>query len=322
MIPSKKAELANWIRSQLGEPVMDTLQLETSQLENNIDDAIDYYQLFSGGVGNEMNYCIINAGVPPVSGSVCTISGTPFSFCDPTMTAPILVNRAEWQLPRSVIAVTEALPASNGGVGGQTWLTNAPGQDIIERGINAAEAMSETMWGSVVGGPINTSINNSTGLFFPGAYFGGGGGGPYGTQGGTRAAGAGPDLISYELGLEYMEMINQRYRISVHLEFHEATRRLRIQPPPRQQGAYVIGVWTRVAPEHLYDDYFIRHYALALAMMQVGRTMKKYKGGKFQGGLEFDADFFYNEGKEDKKQLEQDLQDNKYGYPPAAFRIG
>lgn len=320
MIPSKKAELANWIRSQMGEPVMDIAELDPAQLENNIDDAIDYYQLFSGGIGHEQNYCIINAGTPALSSMVCSASGLPFSFCDPTLAAPILVNKAEWQLPRSVVAVTEALPASNGGVGTSTWLTQAPGQDIIERGLNAAEAASN-IWGSAIGGPINSSINNSTGLFFPGAFFGGGGG-PYGTQGGSRAGGAGPDLISYELGLEYMEMINQRYRISVHLEFHEATRRLRIQPPPRSQGAYIIGVWTRVAPESLYDDYFIRHYSLALTMLQVGRTMKRYKGAMFQGGVTIDADFYYSEGKEQKKALEDDLKDNKYGYPPRAFFIG
>lgn len=320
MVPSKKSELAQWIRSQMGAPVITALPLAATQIDDNIDDAIDYYQLFSGGVGHEQNYCIINAGTMNMSGGACAASGQPFSFCDPTIAAPILVNRAEWQLPKSVVGVSEALPASNGGVGNSTWLTSAPGQDIIERGLNGAEAVSENMWGFAIGGPINTSINNATGLFFPGAFFNGGG--PYGTRGGTRAAGAGPDLISYELGLEYMEMINQRYRITVHLEFHEATRKLRIQPPPRQQGAYIIGVWTRVAPEYLYDDYFIRHYALALTMMQVGRTMMVYNGGKFIGGMSFNAEFFFQEGTRQKEQLEKDLQDNKYGYPPRAFVIG
>ena len=50
--------------------------------------------------------------------------------------------------------------------------------------------------------------------------------------------------------------------------------------------------------------------------------MSKYKSGKFQGGIEYNAEFFYNEGKEAKEKLEQELLDNKWGMPPVAFRLG
>lgn len=321
MIPSKKSELANWIRDSLGESVMGVMPLSPTQIEDRIDDAMDYYQMFSGGIGHEQNYCVINTSTIPTSATfACALSGAPFSFCDPTIAAPIMQHRAEYQLPRNVIAVSKALPGGSG-TGGLSWLTTTPQPttEIIERALNGAESISQTMWGSMASGPINTSTNNYLGLWFPGTFYNGG---TYGTRGGVRGDGGGMDVISYELTMEYMEMLNQRYRVQVFLEFHEATRRVRISPPPRNAGMYIIGVWTKVAPEHLYDDYFIRQYSLALCMMQVGRTMKKYKGGKFQGGMEFDGDFYYTEGKALKEDLENKLKDNYFGYPPQAFFIG
>jgi hypothetical protein len=320
MIPYKRAELVDWIRSKLGEPVIDALPIAPKQIDDAIDDAIDYYQLFSGGVGHEENYVVINTA-PVSAAGICDLSGSPFVFCDPSkIAAPFLVNKAEFQLPKSVIAVSEALPGGNGMNGGMSWLTVAPQQDIIERGLNYAESMSQTMMGAVIpGGPINTSTNNYIGLFFPGTLYSGG---TYGTRGGSRSDGGGMDLITYELGMEYMEMINQRYRVSVHLEFHKASRKLRIQPPPKQAGSYIIRVWTRTAPEHLYDDLFVRQYALAISMMQIGRTLQLYKGMKFIGGVELNGEFYYQDGKELKERLEQELTDNKWGEPPTAFYIG
>jgi hypothetical protein len=322
MIPNKRSELAEWIRTKLGEPVIDALPLATKQVEDAIDDSIDYYQLFSGDVGHEENYLVVNTwNNPPMSATgMCALSGSPFTFCDPTIAAPFIQHRAEWQLPKSVIAVVEALPGGSGSIGGLTWLTTAPRQDIIERGLNAAENMSQAMWGNLGGGgPINNSTNNYTGMFFPGTLFSGG---QYGTRGGVRGSGGGMDVVTMELGMQYMEMLNHRYRVSVHLEFHKASRKLRIQPPPKTMGAYVIRCWTRTAPEHLYDDYFIRHYALAVAMQQIGRTLSLYKGQKFVGGIELNGDFYYTEGTKQREGLEKDLLDNKFGDPPRAFFIG
>jgi hypothetical protein len=319
MIPLKRAELSEWIRQELGEPVIDALPIAAQQVENAIDDAIDYYQTFSGGVGHEQNYVVINTSPLSVAGP-CALTGGPFTFCDPTIAAPFMQHRAEYQLPKSVLAVVEALPGGNGAFGGLSWLTQAPGQDIIERGLNAAESVSNVMIGNMVGGgPINTSTNNYIGMFFPGTLYSGGN---YGTRGGVRGDGGGMDVITMELGMEYMEMLNQRYRVHVNLEFHKASRKLRIQPPPKTAGSYIIQVWSRVAPEHLYDDFFVRHYSLALAMMQIGRTLQLYKGMKFVGGVELNGEFYYAEGKAEKDKLEQDLIDNKYGEPPQAFYIG
>jgi hypothetical protein len=318
MIPNKRSELSEWIRQELGEPVIDALPIAGEQIENAIDQTIDYYQLFGGDVGSEENYVIINTAPQSVI-SACSITGSPFSFCDPTIAAPFMQHRAEYQLPKSVIAVSEALPGGSGAFGGLSWITQAPNQDIIERGLNTAESMSQTMMGTnMAGGPINTSTNNYIGMFFPGAVYSGS---QYGTRGGSNAGGGGMDVVTMELGMEYMEMLNQRFRVNVHLEFHKATRKVRIQPPPKGIGSYVIRVWSRVAPEHLYDDLFVRRYSLALSMMQIGRTLQLYKGQKFVGGVELNGDFYYTEGKTLRAELEEEIKNNNWGSPPTAFYI-
>lgn len=321
MIPNKKAELSQWILTKLGNPVIDTLPISTTQIDDLIDDAIDYYQLFAGDVGNEMNYVVINH-INQAPTNICQLSGTPFSFCDQTIAEPFLKNKAEYQLPKSVLAVVNALPGSNGPFGNMNWLTSSPGQDIIERGINAAENMSDMSYGSIPmgGGKINTPINNYTGMFFPGMIYSGGG--SYGSRGGARGTGGGVDMVTYELAMEFMEMLNQRYRVNIVCEFHKASKKVRIQPPPKTNGIYVLSVWSRVSPDHLYDDLFVRNYSLALAMIQLGTTMKFFKGQKFVGGVEFDADFYYSEGQRQKEKLEQEIRDNQWGAPITPFYIG
>jgi hypothetical protein len=153
----------------------------------------------------------------------------------------------------------------------------------LKEGLNAADSISQTMWGGVMGGPINTTTNNYVGLFFPGTFYNGG---PYGTRGGSRTAGLGVDVITYELGMEFMEMLNQRYRVHVQLDFHPVSRKVRISPPPKTGGTYVIGVWTREDSPLIYGEYFVRQYALALATIQVGTNLKKYKNAKMAGGID------------------------------------
>jgi len=325
MRPTNRVELSSWIRHKLGEPVIRTSELDPTQLDDAIDQAMDYFTEFAGGVGHEEQYCIIQTKTAEELNamSICTtpLSGTPFSFCEDTkLAAPYMQYRQEYQLPRDVIAVSNIIQNGQGINGGLNWLTNAPGKDIISQGIDAATNMSDNIGigGSFMGGSLNTSINNNMGLFFPGVYFSGG---AYGSRGGDRGGGSGPDLITYELSLEYMEMLNQRYRTSVNVSFLESERKVRISPAISMGGLFILGVWSRVADKYLYDNMFIKLYSLAICKKQIGQNMKKFKNARLGGGAELDGDFYYTEGKEEMKDLEKQMLDNQWGYP-ADFQIG
>ena len=55
MIPQKRAELSEWIRQELGEPVFDAIPIAGVQVENAIDDALDYYQTFGGNFAFQLH---------------------------------------------------------------------------------------------------------------------------------------------------------------------------------------------------------------------------------------------------------------------------
>jgi hypothetical protein len=322
MRPERKAELADWVRHQLGAPVIRTSELDSTQLEDAIEHAIDYFTEFVGGHGHEETYCVVQTKtceeLKALNFTVTPISGTPFSFCDDKrLASPFMTYKQEYQLPKSVVAVRGITPQNNTDNNNGTWLTTAPNQDIITRGLSMAEGWSNNMAGGFLGGSINSSISNAAGLFFPGVSYSGG---QYGTKGGVRGSGWGADIITYELGMQYMEMLNTKYRVSVDVQFKEAERKIRISPPTSQGGCFVIGVWARVEDEYLYDNLWIKRYTLALCKKQIGQNLKKYKGLKLPGG-EIDGDFYYNEGKEEIKDLEESVRKNEWGEPPT-FYIG
>lgn len=54
----KKKELSNWIRRRLGAPVVDVL-IDTTQIDDAIDFAVDFFGEHAGGIGNEKDVLLI-----------------------------------------------------------------------------------------------------------------------------------------------------------------------------------------------------------------------------------------------------------------------
>lgn len=55
----KKRELANWVRRKLGSPVVDVL-IDSTQLDDCIDQATDFFGEHAGGIGNEDSIILIS----------------------------------------------------------------------------------------------------------------------------------------------------------------------------------------------------------------------------------------------------------------------
>ena len=292
-----RSELADWVRRQLGEPVVDAI-IDSTQLDDCIDEAIEYFTEHAGGIGHEEQYiAIIQAQrleeLQDLPTTVESVTGSQHGTA-------YITYRAEYQLPRDVLAVSRPLDnnAYNPFGGNKTWTNegginscqdaaaaNASDQYWLNYNMNAASAFGSPMFGGTpnqIGTP---------GLFFPGVGYSGyfSGYSLYGTRGGHRSQGGGVDLISYELGMQYLEMIRQRYSIQVQTQFLEQQRKVRFSPRPCGAGMFVIPVWARVADEYLYDNIWIRRYASALAKMRYGTNSLKYRGGQFPGGVEING---------------------------------
>lgn len=313
-----KEDLAIWIRRSLGEPTVN-LPIAPEQLDDCIDEAIEFFTERCTGHGSEESYVAIlpvvraiqAAGLPSTNARV---SGSAYGVAE-------ILYQAEYQLPRNVLALGKPLDntATTPAINGQ-WVTAGGGYANNDPMLNFAFASAETFNSPTLGGIAGSAM--AAGLFFPGTVWADFSGfNSYGSRGGSRSQGGGVDLVTYELGLEYMEMMKQRYTIHMSCQFMEAQRKVRISPRPNCFGMLVIPVWVRVADADLYDHIWIRRYARALTMRNIGMNTGFFTGAKFPGGVEINSKKFEDEGKEEIEKCEQQIKDFDFGFPPS-FVVG
>lgn len=318
---NKKSELADWIRKKLGSPII-TVPISSEQLEDVIDDAVDYATVFLGGVGNEEQFVVIcpqNCDgavdrsdpdyLPSLEEGNCTntlgaISGAPF-----------LYYNAEYQLPRNVVAIKPVLPGSGG-----SSANTGPGQGATD---DDQSILQYYAYGAGIGAVSSLGGTGYAGAGGSALFLGAGAPGygsmsSFGTRGGSRSGGAGIDLVSFMMGMQYLEMMKQMFTVKLSAQFLEQTRRVRFSPKPGA-GIIILPVWARVADKWMYENIFVRRYALALAKLQVGMNLKLYGNMTLPGGVTLNAEEYTSEGKEEKDNLEEDVVNNKFSEPPDFF---
>ena len=170
----------------------------------------------------------------------------------------------------------------------------------LPRGYGNAGAGGFSTQGEALFSPIHLFLNN----------------GGLGLGGGIHG---GMDMVGLELGLQYIEMFRRMYTIEYSVQLLDLQSKLRISPAPSSAG--VIGVWVyrKVPEQYMYSHQWVRAYATALAMIQVGRNAVKYQGASFPGGASVNAMYYIDEGKAEKERLEQQIQDGMYAEPPGFF---
>lgn len=312
-----RAALIDWVYKNLGSPAVKP-PISPEQIDNIIDDAINYYTYHAGGTGHEENYVMFETKKVELT-QVDENGKLQFEtrkhrddshLCyDNENEVPFLVYKQEYQLPRNVIAVGDIMSVLRSGI-------NYVTEPWLERGFNLA-SLGILSTGTV--GFHGTGYGAvGSALWTPGSF---GIFNTYGTRGGegTRGAGGGADLIGYELGLQYLEMIRQRYTIKMDVQFMEESKRVRLSPAPKAQGVVILPVWTRVEDEYLYENYWIRRYVSALCKIQCGYNVSKYTGITFVGGATVNGEFYIREGKDEKEKLEEELKNNAYNYPPRFY---
>jgi hypothetical protein len=313
-----RASLTDWVYKILGAPAVKP-PIDPSQIDNLIDEAIDYYTFHAGGTGHEENYIVIET--KPVEYTQLSQDGK-YKFetrnyedqsglCSDISAQPFLVYKQEYQLPKNVLAVGDVM-ATTRSTNTQQYAT----EPMLERGfaLNGLGIMS-----TGIGGLQGAGFGSvGTSMWTPGSF---GQFNSFGSRGGdgTRGAGGGADLVGYELGLQYLEMIKQRYTIKMDVQFMEESKKVRLSPAPKAVGLVILPVWSRVEDAVLFDNIWIRRYIAALCMIQCGRNVSKYTGISFPGGATVNGEYFLREGREERDKLEKELDDNRYNYPSRSF---
>ena len=69
----------------------------------------------------------------------------------------------------------------------------------------------------------------------------------------------------------------------------------------------------------IWNDTWLKRYAIALVKRQFAQNMKKYQNIQLAGGATLNADAMYSEAQTDIEKLENELYST---LPPSAFFIG
>jgi hypothetical protein len=330
-IYNAKRELADWIRRKLGAPILKAVPLSPEQIDDCIDESCQYFGRFGGEEGNRDELCVIftkpyDNHEPLLSSADTRLIKNNDYLNNPTATTnvisagvgSILVYKQEYQLPRNVIAVKDIVHSGGGNrFGGNNQGASDNDQSIMDVGV----------WGSVMGGAVGgiiggiggNSMATASGLFCPANAPGFG---QFGTRGGVRAAGGGLDLISFTLGMQYLDMVHQLFTIKMRMEFLAQQRKVRFSPAPPCAGVIVIAVTAMVEDEWLYESLWVRNYALAKCKKQIAANLMLYDGASFPGGVKLNFEKYDALADKEIEELKKEIDDNHYGTPFSGFLIG
>lgn len=120
------------------------------------------------------------------------------------------------------------------------------------------------------------------------------------------------DLTSYYTGMHYLEMTKNMITAEYFLEFDKYQNKLIIAPPPFEDIGGILEVYSKrdfagLSISTVYDEFWVKEYALALTKIIWGSIISKYSGVPLPGGGELNGTEIKSEGREDKKDLEENL---------------
>jgi hypothetical protein len=129
------------------------------------------------------------------------------------------------------------------------------------------------------------------------------------------------DVVGWEMGMQYLEMFRTLYTTKMSITLKELEHKVQVSPAPSQKGVIAFACTRKVADEFLYNHQWVREYAQALCLTQVGMNAAKYSNLTFPGGGSINAELYLSRGDTLREKLEQQIADGMYSEPPN-FIIG
>jgi len=117
-------------------------------------------------------------------------------------------------------------------------------------------------------------------------------------------------IISWELANQYMEMFRDKLIPKIFVTFNKYNKTMKITPLPKEDLVGIVEVytlWDQTSPTVIYDEIWIKNYALALSMIVLGNIWSKYNGMPLPGGGTLNADNMINQGIATRNELENSI---------------
>jgi hypothetical protein len=132
-------------------------------------------------------------------------------------------------------------------------------------------------------------------------------------------AGGFVDIVGWQIGMQYIEMFRQMFTVKLEAQLLELEHKVRLTPPPSSRGIIALECTRRVADEAMYEHQWVRDYALALAMINIGMNAGKYTGMTMPGGGAINTDMYFARGDALKQYLIDQIDNGRYAEPPDFF---
>lgn len=157
-------------------------------------------------------------------------------------------------------------------------------------------------WGMMNSG---RSVDNRYGNFWPGNFMSGG-----------------FDIVSLQMSLQYLEMFRQMFTVKMMVKFNALNHKVALSPAPTTSGVVAIACTKRIVDEALYNNVWVKNYALALVMVNIGMNSGRYTNATFPGGASINTEMYLTRGDALREKLEKQLYDDHNFSEPCDFFVG
>jgi len=124
-----------------------------------------------------------------------------------------------------------------------------------------------------------------------------------------------PDVITFQIMYEWLDFFKTMYGRQYRVEINEHGGLARILPFPKYNGGIFTLVWVKRPESELYRFSWVREYALARSLIQVGMNRSKYTSVTLPGGATLNGDIYYTRGEQMVEKLEEQLL-SEWSTPP------
>lgn len=119
------------------------------------------------------------------------------------------------------------------------------------------------------------------------------------------------NLASYHMAMEYLELSKIQLSAEYFTDFNVYTNTLKITPSPSEDMYGVLEVFTKRdfsgATSTIFDEIWVKKYALALSKEVLGNIWGKYEGMPLPGGGTLNASKMADQGEKEVEALEEKL---------------
>lgn len=322
-LPRTREELKSWCLRRLGHPVIE-INVENEQLEERIDEALNFYQLYHFDAVQRIYY------KHQITASKFEILSATGNFVESERFEGVVSGakgRFFEEKPGEIYFLYEGRDENNDFI---------PGEVIVGQTTGATATLSSDPDTYLTVGDIDRgSIPLPEKVLaihdiFPLSGFTSGSGMfnvKYQFALNDMHSLASTDLVSYDMFKRHLALLDKLFVGQKSIRFNRHMGELFLDIDwytDMRPGQYiVVNCLAALNPDEypsIYSDYFLRLYCYALFKLQWGNNLKKYKDLKLPGGATVDGDSIYSEAKEELEDLEEKAR--KEFQLPITFLVG